>query len=158
MDKVRIAMSAKTAGMAGIGFVAVTRVRHPRDLIFWRDLPAYEDFQKQREKKNFRARRRFELRLEAKASRTLRRYGFCAEDRWSRAEARAAEDLLGKLWERGELRRAELRMASRDADACLWREGPCPIARFMEGAVGDLGAEALVRPEDPEVVDRHATR
>ena len=139
MDRARVSMSAMTAGEPGLGFVAVTRVRHPRDLAFWRDLPAYEDFQKQRERKNFRGRRRFELRLEAKASRTLRRYGFCAADRWSRAEARAAEEILGKLWERGDLRRAELRMAARNADACLWREGSCPIEKMTEEAVEELG-------------------
>ena len=80
--------------------MAVTRVRHPRDLVFWQDLPEYEEFQKQREKKNFRARRRFELRLEAMASRTLRKYGTCAADEWTRAEAAAAEEVLAMLRER----------------------------------------------------------
>jgi len=39
LDRVRVHLSAKTAAVPGIGFVACTRVRHPWDLIFEEDLP-----------------------------------------------------------------------------------------------------------------------
>ena len=44
LDKVRVHLSDKTAGVPGIGFVACTRVRHPWDLVFEEDLPAYDHF------------------------------------------------------------------------------------------------------------------
>ena len=72
---------------AGIGFVACTRVRHPWDLVFEEDLPEYEHFMKARRTPAFRARRRFELRQEARASRTLRRYGYCEADLWTASQA-----------------------------------------------------------------------
>ena len=45
----------------------------------------------------FRERKRFELRQEAKASRTLREYGFCEADMWSKEEADVAQELLRGL-------------------------------------------------------------
>ena len=80
LDRVRVHLSDRTAGVPGIGFVACTRVRHPRHLVFEEDLPAYEHFVKARKTPAFRARRRFELRQQARASRTLRKYGFCEAD------------------------------------------------------------------------------
>ena len=34
LDKVRVQLSDRTAGVPGIAFVAVTRVRHPWDIVF----------------------------------------------------------------------------------------------------------------------------
>ena len=34
LDRVRVHLSERTAGVAGIGFLACTRVRHPWDLVF----------------------------------------------------------------------------------------------------------------------------
>ena len=45
----------------------------------------------------FRNRRRFELKLEAQASRTLRKYGFCEEDVWTEEEKAIAEKLGFRL-------------------------------------------------------------
>ena len=45
----------------------------------------------------FRARKRYELRCEARASRTLRRYGYCEADKWSDREAADARELLDSL-------------------------------------------------------------
>ena len=60
LDRVRVHLSERTAGVAGIGFVACTRVRHPWDLVFEEDLPEYEHFMKARRTPAFRERRRFE--------------------------------------------------------------------------------------------------
>ena len=76
LDRVRVHLSDRTAAVPGIGFVACTRVRHPWDIVFEEDLPEYGRFMQARRSLAFRERKRFELRQEAKASRTLRRYGF----------------------------------------------------------------------------------
>ena len=45
LPRARVQLSKRTAAQPGIGFVAVTRVKHPRDLLFEEDLPDWEDFQ-----------------------------------------------------------------------------------------------------------------
>ena len=60
LDRVRVHLSARTAGVPGIGFVACTRVRHPWDLVFGEDLPEYEHFMKARRTAAFRERVLFE--------------------------------------------------------------------------------------------------
>ena len=97
LDRVRVHLSPKTAGVPGIGCVACTRVRRPWDIVFEEDLPDYEHFMKARRTQVFRARKRFELRQQARASRTLRRYGYCEADLWSAEERAAAEELLAGL-------------------------------------------------------------
>ena len=91
LERARVQLSKRTAGVAGVGFVAMTRVKHPRGLMFEQDLPEYEDFQEARQLPVFRWRVRYELRLRAAASETLRRHGFCEADPWSREDARRAE-------------------------------------------------------------------
>ena len=44
LDRVRVHLSDRIAGVPGIAFVAVTRVRHPWDIVFEEDLPALEHF------------------------------------------------------------------------------------------------------------------
>ena len=39
LDRVRVHLTKKTAGIPGIGFVACTRVRHPWHMVFEEDLP-----------------------------------------------------------------------------------------------------------------------
>ena len=48
LDRVRIHLSERSAAIPGIAFVACTRVRHPWDLVFEEDLPAYEHFMRAR--------------------------------------------------------------------------------------------------------------
>eukprot|EP00959_Pyramimonas_sp_CCMP1952_P042518 888897-Pyramimonas_sp.AAC.1 len=90
LERVRVHLSARTAGAPGIGFVACTRVRHPWDVVFEEDLPEYEAFMRVRRTRAFRERRRYELRCEARASRTLRRCGCCRADAWAPVEQGAA--------------------------------------------------------------------
>ena len=84
LDRVRVLLSDRTAALPGIGFVACTRVRHPWDMVFEEPLPDYGHFMKARRAQAFRERRRFELKAEARASGTLRRYGYCEGDVWTR--------------------------------------------------------------------------
>ena len=65
--------------------------------MFETDLPEYEFFEQAKWKEEFRSRERFELQLRAKASRTLRRYGFCQEDSWDSRDAALAERPLSCL-------------------------------------------------------------
>jgi hypothetical protein len=122
LHRVRVHLSDRTAGVPGIGFVACTRVRHPWDLVFEEDLPDYEHFMRARRTPAFRERRRFELRSEARASRTLRRYGYCDADLWSADERAGAEELIRGLKtvaseQRDRMRSSGLRV---DCDSWLW--------------------------------------
>ena len=67
----RARIGARVAAMPGVAYVAVSRVKHPRHLVFDTDLPSWEVFQRARTTERFRSRRRFELRLQARFSRTL---------------------------------------------------------------------------------------
>ena len=85
------------AGTVGVGLVALTRVGHPWHLMLETDLPKYGEFVAARVKAEFRSRQRFKLRLRAKASRTIRKYGFYERDVWEGADAGLAEVLLGHV-------------------------------------------------------------
>ena len=162
LDRVRIRLSTKTARQAGIGFVAMSRVKHVRHLIFEDDLPEWDVFQEAQWTAGFRMRRRFELGLQAKASETLRKYGFCSVDSWTRGEAEVAERLIEGLQAFGDDRRKrqgridDLKMQ----EAWLWDdEEPCwtslmqeqvqRVAGLLSGAERDLVqtvAERLLGP------------
>ena len=118
LRRARVHLTKKTASMAGIGFVAVTRVRHPSHLVFEQDLPDWEHFQEAQWTRPFRARRRFEFKITVKASHTLRKYGFCAADRWSPDEARIADALFAELRKVAAVRRMGLQ--TDDLDVYLW--------------------------------------
>ena len=90
-------------------------------------------FQDAQWKANFRARRRFEWRLSAKASRTLRKYGFCRADPWTRQEAAIAEELLQALDEDRRIRKARLAGpdAMNDPDFWCWESAKVPYPREL---------------------------
>ena len=54
LDRVRLQFSDRTAGVPGIAFVAVTRVRHPWDIVSDEDLVAMEHFMKAHKTPAFR--------------------------------------------------------------------------------------------------------
>ena len=139
LSRVRISLGKQSAAVPGIVYTAVTCVRHPADLVFEEDLPEYEHFMKARKTPTFRERRRFELRQQARASWTLRRYGFCEADVWSPEEREAAKNLLGGLKTQASAQRERLRNQGRplDANAWLWPGG--------EPNYGDALAEEVVR-------------
>ena len=56
------------------------------------------------------ARGRLELKQEARASRTLRRYGYCEADSWSVEEWSAADALIGGLKDTANAQRERLRV------------------------------------------------
>ena len=127
----------RTAASPGVGYVAVTRVRHYRHLVFETDLPEWEVFQEARYSEAFRARLRFDLRAEAKFSHTLRRWGFCRADIWSPEEAGAAADLLRVLAVRGKMQRAAVSRSGRpaDIDAFIWDEAELDFDGLLADAV-----------------------
>ena len=158
LDKVRVHLSERTAAMPGIGFVATTRVRHPWDLVFEEDLPDYEHFMKARKTKTFRERRRFELRQQARASWTLRRYGFCEADWWRPEEREAEKSLLEGLREQASAQRERLRNQGRpvrDVHAWLWPGGaPNYGEALAEEVVRLAGEDASQRETLAGVADR----
>ena len=114
---------------AGLASFAVTRVRHPWDLVFEDDLPEYEHFMQARCTPNCRRRRRWELRLQQRASATLRKYGYCMADQWTKEEGDVAEALLLVLERSAAERRKMLcSIAGRVVDGNTWLWGqqePC---------------------------------
>ena len=130
LRKVRILLGDRVARSLGVGYVSNTRVKHPWDLIYEKDLPDYEVFQSAKHTKGFRSRLRFELRLEAKASETILNYAagvkdvqvFCPGDTWEQAEARRALELIEKLRNEKNMRVSSMRDTGRptDEDAWLW--------------------------------------
>jgi hypothetical protein len=157
LERVRVHLSERTAGVAGIGFVACTRVRHPWDIVFEEDLPEYEHFMKARRTVAFRERKRFELRQEARASRTLRRYGFCEADLWTKEEASAAEELLKGLKVTASEQRDRMRGQGRivDVDTWLWGEAePDYVGELAKEVRRAAGGDAEERKLHERVADR----
>ena len=139
----RVRLSKRSAALPGIAFVAITRVKHPRHLVFEGDLPDWDDFQVVAGKPQFRARRRYDLRTLAKASRTqggrtanrfVVRTGcsvgacncgkccYCEADPWTAEDADLAATLLERLHAIGERQRPRARDLGKmsDADAWVW--------------------------------------
>ena len=133
--------------MPGVGFVAVSRVKHIRNLVFDVDLPAWETFQEACHKARFRLRRRYELRLQARFSRTLRKYGFCEADPWTREEAAAAEELLMGLRAKGQLQRSAISNSGKpcDEDVHIWPDGEPSFDALLGTEVKELGREDASR-------------
>ena len=153
LKKARVRLSAKTARQAGIGFVSITRVKHPRHLVFDDDLPLYTDFQEAQYTAGFRQRRRFELRLHALASGTLRRYGFCKADTWSEDCCLATALLQGlEVVARDRARALDVRG---DADAWLWPGETPGVENLMEEQVARLARDdASTRVAAQRVAER----
>ena len=107
-------------------------------MIFEEDLPEYEHFMNARRTPAFRERRRCELKQEARASRTLRRYGYCEADLWIEQEASVADELINGLRMTAKEQRGRLENSHRkvDPDTWLWgKDGP--------DCVAELGREVL---------------
>ena len=154
LDRVRVHLSDRSAAIPGIAFVACTRVRHPWDLVFEEDLPEYEHFMKARRTPAFRERRRYELRCEARASRTLRRYGYCEADLWTAAERTDADALIAQLHATRAMRKDAMR-GSADADTWLWGDGEPDYEGELVKAVRHLaGADGLRNAALRRVADR----
>ena len=138
LRRVRICMRRAVAGAAGVGYVAVTRVKHPRHLMFWTDLPEHAAFQEAKYKEEFRARLRYRLRMEAKASTTLRKYGCCQADMWTTEDADIAKELLQCLDVEGKLQ-ARAQGMEGNKDAWVWGRQEPPITALMARAVSEVG-------------------
>ena len=116
LEKVRIALGGSVARSLGVGYMCCTRVKHPRDLMFEFDFPDYEAFQGAKHSAGFRARRRFELRLQARASETILKYAagkrdvtvVCEGDPWNVEDANIALTLLDILFATAQLKREQL--------------------------------------------------
>ena len=163
LRRVLVRLSAKTATSPGVAFVACTRVRHPRHMVFDTDLPSYEDFMAVTKKPDFRARARFELRMYARASRTSRRWGFCEADPWTRDEAAKAEDLLTGLTAVRATQRAALERegVNVDGDTWCWPGGKPNCEKLLQSeavrlAAGSEGVQRCYEAVVQKLLDRQA--
>ena len=142
LRRTRVHLGSKAAATAGVGFTAVTRVRHPTHMVFDVDLPDWLVFQSVQYTPAYRRRRRFELRLQAKASGTIRKYGFCEADgeQWSESERRRADTLLSRLRAVREMQRARLVPTGHrtDEEAYLWPEGEPAYKDILLGACREV--------------------
>ena len=82
-------------------FVALTRVRHPDNLLLDDDFPAYSTIRRQLLHPNFAARQRWERRTLVLFSRTIRRRmrseeWFSDEVRWDEHTSSIADDIVKK--------------------------------------------------------------
>ena len=133
--------------------MAVARVEHVEHIVFGEDLPPWEAFQEAKLKPASRERRRMELRLLARFSRTLWKYGFCERDPWTGRESDVAETLVKALRARGrrelEAARQERGQAQQSVNAWPWPPaGPDVVGEMAVAAerVIDAGFDAeLVR-------------
>ena len=165
MLRVKIALGERIAKSLGVGYTAVSRVKHVRDVVFERDLPDYEVFQSAKHTRAFRSRRRFELRLEARASETLLMYASglkdvtvqCEADPWESEDARLALALVSELRNVGTMRRNALRNSGRpsDEDAWLWEARPPNLAAELEQACEGVAQRLSVSTDEcRKVADR----
>ena len=156
LRRVRVRLSNRTAALPGVGFVSITRVRHPTHLVFEEDLPEWSVFQEAQFSANFRARRRFELRMRACFSRTLRKYGFCSADAWTDDDADVAGVLIGGLEAVAAEQRARMTRGGRapDANAWLWPEGEPPFEALLQEQASQYGGGDAVREARAAVVAR----
>ena len=88
-----------------------------------------------RSTEEFRLRRRFALRLDAKFSATLRRHGHCAADPWTTEDSGVADALLKGL--RAIASRQRARVGARvhdDEDAYIWPDEVHAIGALVRQA------------------------
>ena len=155
LRRAKVRLGQKIVSQPGVPFVASTRVKHPFHMMFVTDLPDYEHFQAAQWKQNFRARKRFEWRLEAKASRTLRKYGFCRVDMWSDRDADVAGKLLAGLKSDARQRRARLPTVTRDdPDAWCWESTDVPVEEELLQQARILAGSSEQQQEEAEKVAR----
>ena len=101
-------------------------------------------------KPEFRSRQRYKLRLRAKASRTIRKYGFYERDTWTPEDSALADGLLSNVVRETEReRRASGTM--RDPDAWVWRD-------HTEAPVEDLLGRAVAQAVHDGVEENAALR
>ena len=146
LRRVRICMCSTAAGITGIGYVAVARVKHVEHIVFEGDLPFWEASQEAKLKLAFRERRRMEFRLLARFSRTLRKYGFCERDRWTAQEAHVSDALMRVLQARG---RSELEASRLERGKVLQSDDAWPWPPAGPDVVGDMSLAAERVSEGP---------
>jgi hypothetical protein len=118
----------KAAEKPGVLFVAMSRVRHPDDLMLEDNFPSYTQLLRPRKHEAFQQRQRWEKQQRANFSRTIRRHCrdeavFGAAATWTAEDSDVADALLRMLAERPQNCTDELLLescrASLSADACL---------------------------------------
>ncbi len=109
---------------------------------------------------------RWELRLQERASKTIRKYKFCEEDEWREDEAMAAESLLVALKRKAAAQRQTLQQSGfgvdgADEDAWLWGKSEPSYESLLRDACqqlqradGDDERSALYESVSQRLLDR----
>ena len=154
LKRARVSMGSTVAGTVGVGLVALTRVGHPWHVALETDLPAYEAFVAARGKPEFRSRQRFKLRMLAKWSRTIRKYGFYERDRWEKEDSALAERLLDEV-ARATWRQRRATGTETQPDAWIWHDHvEAPWRELRDGAVARVVHEGVKESEAKRIADR----
>ena len=158
LKRARVSLGATVAGTAGVGMVALTRVGHPWHLMLETDLPPYEAFMAARVKPEFRSRQRYKLRLRAKASRTIRKYGCYERDVWDRRESELADGLLRRVQQETDRERRSTGTAA-DPDAWVWRDhSEAPVLHVLARAVDSAVRDGVDEGDALRVAERLQSR
>ena len=107
LDKVIVSLSHACA-KPGVLFVALTRVRHPDNLLLEDDFPAFSTIRRQLYHPNFLARQKWERRMLVLFSRTVRKHmrsedWFADDMRWTAGMSNLADDILTQWGTRPDL-------------------------------------------------------
>ena len=81
-----------------------------------------------------------ERRMQARASWTLRKYGYCRADEWERDDAHLAARLLERLERVASQRRSALRLEG-DLNECLWPNGDLDLDGQLAAAARELAGD-----------------
>ena len=101
LDKV-VCKVGKAAASPGVLFVALSRVRHPDDLMLDDEFPAYSTIMEQMQSESFKKRVHWERLANLKFSRTIRHFMrdatlYSAGNVWTETMSKGANVLLGEL-------------------------------------------------------------
>ena len=106
-----------------------------------------EAFLAARVKVEFRSRQRFKLRLRAKASNTIRKYGFYEKDEWTPEESALAERLLADV-ARETWRQRRATGTQGQPDAWVWQDhAAAPLEELLGRAVARVKYESRLGSE-----------
>jgi len=122
-------------------------VGHPWHVALETDLPPYEAFLAARVKVEFRSRQRFKLRLRAKFSNTIRKYGFYEKDEWTPEDSALAERLLADV-ARETWRQRRATGTQGQPDAWVWQDhAEAPLEELLGRAVARVKHEGVDESE-----------
>lgn len=125
MTLAQVIVKLRTAGAKpGVLLVALSRVRHPDDILLEDDFPSYTQILSQSKSANFQARQQWENIALVKFARTIRKHMrdpdvFSADVVWTSEDARIATALLSQCAEAPEAKDHDILFHTGERDASI---------------------------------------